>query len=128
MKKVVCVAAALALLAGAVVVTNRSGAAEEKGKTIKQIMKQGHQAPKGQMALCAKVAGKEPSKEDAEKLLALYKDLAACKPPKGDEASWKEKTTALITATEGVIKGEKGASAALKKAVNCMACHKVHKG
>ena len=29
---------------------------------------------------------------------------------------------------EGVLKGEKGAEAALQKAANCAACHKVHKG
>ena len=55
-------------------------------------------------------------------------DTEETPPPKGDAESWKAKTAALKSAAEGVLKGEKGAEEALKKAANCAACHKVHKG
>ena len=48
-------------------------------------------------------------------------NLAQFKPRKGDAASWKEKTDALIAAAKGTD------MAALKKAANCKACHSVHK-
>jgi len=44
------------------------------------------------------------------------------------EASWKEKTTALLTAAKDAEAGKEGAGAALMKAANCMACHSAHKG
>ena len=58
-----------------------------------------------------------------KKVLAKYAAwLAAYKPPKGDDASWKEKTGAIVKA----IKTDN--QAALKKATNCKACHNIHKG
>ena len=47
--------------------------------------------------------------------------LAAYKPPKGDAESWKKKTAAITAAIKA------NDQAALKKAVNCKACHGVHK-
>jgi cytochrome c553 len=44
------------------------------------------------------------------------------KPPKGDEKAWKEKTDALLKATKD------GNKEAFGKAVNCGACHGMHKG
>ena len=47
--------------------------------------------------------------------------LASYKPPKGDAESWKKKTAAVTAAIKA------NDQAALKKAVNCKACHGVHK-
>ena len=71
--------------------------AEDKLKelTVKDVMKQ---ALAGETSLCKKVATGEGTKEDAQKLLELVTVLTQHKPPKGDEKSWKEKTTALVAA------------------------------
>lgn len=78
---------------------------------IEEVMKKGFKA-KLQNDLAA-------NKEVLAKYAAW---LAAYKPPKGDDASWKEKTGAIVKA----IKTDN--QAALKKATNCKACHNVHKG
>ena len=77
---------------------------------IEEVMKKGFKA-KLQNDLAA-------NKEVLAKYAAW---LAAYKPPKGDDASWKEKTGAIVKA----IKTDN--QAALKKATNCKACHNVHK-
>ena len=61
--------------------------AEDK-KTIKQIMKEAHVG--GNNSLMFKIAGGKGTKEDAEKLVALYKDLSENTPPRGEE---KDSTT-----------------------------------
>ncbi len=78
---------------------------------IEEVMKKGFKA-KLQNDLAA-------NKEVLAKYAAW---LAAYKHPKGDDASWKEKTGAIVKA----IKTDN--QAALKKATNCKACHNVHKG
>ena len=60
-------------------------------------------------------------------LLEYVKALPGNKPPKGDAASWKAKTHALIKATRDVVKGRTGAIERLTKASNCKACHTPHK-
>ena len=105
-------------------VLSLTGTAQDKAKVeIKDVMKT---AMKG--GLCAKVAKGEASADEKKKLVELFTALAANKPPKGDDASWKEKTTALLTAAKDAEAGKDGAGAALMKAANCMACHSVHKG
>lgn len=100
-----------------------SKAADDKPEyTIKEVMKEAHKG-----GLLKKVASGQGSKADAERLLVLYKALAANKPPKGPEESWKEKTTALVEAAQAAVDGDSDAAAKLKKASNCAACHKVHK-
>lgn len=91
-------------------------------KEIKEVMKEAHKD-----GLLKKVTDGKGEQEDKDKLLALYKDLAANKPPKGKPESWETKTKAIVAAAEGVAKGEKPAMAKLKTATNCMACHKEHK-
>jgi hypothetical protein len=113
-----------ALVASAAICVVSLVRAEDK-KTIKQVMKEAH-TPQGSNLL-ARVASGKGNKEDAEKLLALYKDLADNEPKKGDKEKWKEKTDAIVKATEAVVAGEKGAGAKLTKATACMACHREHK-
>ena len=54
--------------------------------------------------------------------------MAANKPPKGEEESWKAKTGALLSAAKECAEGKEGAGDKLKAAANCMECHKAHKG
>jgi surface antigen len=91
--------------------------------TIKKVMKA---AMKG--GLCKKVADGKASDDEKKQLLELFQNLAKSTPPEGDADSWKEKTSALVDAAQGAVDGDAGANAKLKKAANCMACHKVHKG
>ena len=57
-----------------------------------------------------------------KEVLAKYAQwLAAYKPEKGDAASWKAKTGAIVAAIKA------GDQAGLNKAANCKACHNVHK-
>jgi hypothetical protein len=77
--------------------------------------------------LCKKVASGSASDEDKAALVEMFVALAANKPPKGEAASWKAKTGALVKAAKAAAAGDEGAGAALKKAANCGACHKVHK-
>jgi len=96
---------------------------DEKPKyTISQVMQK---AMKG--GLCKKVASGKASEAEQKELAAFFLALHNNTPPKGDADSWKAKTAALKNAAEGVLKGDKGAAAALGKAANCAGCHKIHK-
>jgi hypothetical protein len=108
-----------------VAITLTTGAAEdEKPKyTIKAVMKAAHKG-----GLMKKVADGKASDGEKKQLVEFYVALAANKPPKGDEASWKEKTAALLAAAKDAEAGKDGAGAALTKAANCMGCHSAHKG
>ena len=98
-------------------------AAQDKPKyTIKEVM---GDAMKG--GLCKKVGGGKASKDDKEKLVELFVALNKNTPPKGEAASWKEKTEALLTAAKELAAGTKGGEAKLQKAANCNACHGAHK-
>ena len=119
----VVTSAAASLLAGAFL--GRANAAEAKAKyTIKEIMKKGH---KGDDNMAKRVSKGQGSKADITQLVEFYRVMAQLEAPQGDAASWKEKTTKLLKAAEAVSKGEAGATEAFKAAVNCKACHSVHK-
>ena len=96
--------------------SNIEGGDKKEPVSIKVVMQK---AMKG--GLCGKVAGGKASEAEKKQLIALFTDLAANKAPRGDDASWKEKTAALLAAA----KADDGK--ALKKAANCAACHKAHK-
>lgn len=108
-------AVALALMVGV--------AGAMQAKSIKDVMA----AHKGKESMFSKIADGKGSDEENKKLLALYEFMATQKPPMGDEASWKEKTTALIAAAKDVVEKKAGAAAVLKKAGDCKGCHSVHK-
>jgi hypothetical protein len=97
----------------------------DKKASIKDVMKAHF---KGDTSDIKKATKGELTKEQVSALLAAVKDAAAQKPAKGDDASWKEKTTALTDALARLDKGEAGAGDAVKAAANCKACHDVHKG
>lgn len=117
MKTLLIGSAALLLAIGQII------AADEKPKSIKDVMVEGH---KGKTPLCAKASKGEASKEEAEKLLALYTDMAKNEPKKGDKEEWKKKCEALITASKALVADQKD-NAAYKAAVNCKACHMIYK-
>jgi hypothetical protein len=115
-----------ALILGLVIGLAALRAADEAPKyTIKEVMKMAHA---GDNALAKKVASGKASKEDKKKLVDLYTALAADTPKKGDADSWKDKTSALLDAAKAVDDGKDGAAKDLKKAMDCKACHTVHKG
>jgi cytochrome c553 len=100
-------------------------AAEEKAKLdIEQVMEKAH---KGKPSLFQKVLKGEASSAEKKELVNLYEELGKNKPPKGSEADWKKRTTALVKAAKGVAEDKEGSTAALKKAANCKACHDQHK-
>ncbi len=101
--------------------------AAEKKDAIKEVMKTLHKAPKGEEPVCKKAVDGKASADEIKKLIAGYKELCAAKPPKGDEASWKAKTGKLLAAAEGLEKGGADAVTKYKAALDCKACHSVHK-
>lgn len=92
-------------------------------KDIKEVMA----AHKGKDSMVNKIIAGKGSDEDHKKLLGLYEFMATQKPPMGDETSWKDKTSSLISVTKDVVAKKAGALDALKKASDCKACHSVHK-
>jgi len=94
---------------------------------IEAAMKYAHKAPKGEKKICEKIVEGTATTEELTKTLELYKAACAAKPPKGDDAAYKEKFTKLVVATQDVIAKKDGATAAYKSAVNCKACHSEHK-
>lgn len=119
------VAAGVAAVVAVAATTTVSFAADKKPKySIEEIMKA---INKGDDNVCKRVASGKASKEDLAKLVEYYEQLPLNKPPKGDEKSWHEKTTALAKAAKAVKAGEPNAAAKFKDAVNCKACHSAHK-
>lgn len=116
--------AALALAGG--ILLQPTLAADDKD-VIKDAMKKYHKAPEGTEPTCKKAVDGKASADEIKKLVESYKAMAKVKPPKGDDASWKEKMTKLVAAAEGLSKGGPEASAKYKEAVNCKACHSAHK-
>lgn len=95
----------------------------ESQPTIKGIMQAAHKKPK---ELLKKVAlGTATDAEKAE-LVKLYQALAALRPPRGEAASWEEKTKALLAAARAAAEGQPDAGAELNRVANCAACHKAH--
>ncbi|QNN23127.1 hypothetical protein HED60_12890 [Planctomycetales bacterium ZRK34] len=91
---------------------------------LEKIMKDYH---KGKTSLVQKAVKGEASKEEIAKLSEAYHQMAKMKPPVGGQADWDKRVAALIAATDQLAAGTPGAGGALKKAVNCKACHKEHK-
>lgn len=94
---------------------------------IKKSMDYTHKAPKGEKKISEKIVDGTASDEEVKRTLELYKAMVDCKPPKGDQAAFKEKVVKLISATEDVIAKKPDAAAGYKTAANCKACHSDHK-
>ena len=114
-----------ALLAGSLAtLTAADDVSKQEPKDIHDVMEWAH---KGKESTAAKVKEGKGTKDEIATLLRFYKFMATQKPELGDAASWKEKTAALVAATEKLQKGDADAVESYKKAVNCKACHDVHK-
>lgn len=92
--------------------------------TIKGIMQDAHKKPK---ELLKKVAKGEATDAEKAELVKLYQALADLSPPRGEMASWEEKTKALTAAARAAAEGKPDASQELERVANCAACHKAHK-
>ncbi len=101
-------------------------AADNKPKySMEEIMKTGM---KGDTSTLKKVVDGVATDAEKKQLVEYCKALTQQEPAKGDAASWKTKTAALLAAAEKVAAGDKAAIAVLKETSNCKACHSVHKG
>ncbi len=110
--------------AAASLITGCSTYTEKPKYDVEHIMEQGF---KGKESPAARVGRGEGTAADFKLLAELTASLPLNAPPKGDLASWKEKTTALAKAGKQLAAGKPGALEAWKSAVNCKACHSVHK-
>jgi hypothetical protein len=117
----------LRILTTATVAVLASIAFADDNDPIEAAMKYAHKAPKGEKKVSDRIIDGTASDDEVKKTLELYKAAAVAKPPKGDEAAYKEKFAKLLTATEAVAAKKEGAAATYKEAVNCKACHKDHK-
>jgi cytochrome c556 len=131
MKRLVCVAAGLVLLA--------VGVAVAADPTIKEIMTKAHKGGKSLLAnLNADLKDDEPDwndiQKDTKELVDLGTSLGKNTPPKGDQASWDRLTKAYLAnvktldgAAENKNKG--AAQTALKQIQgSCKECHMAHRG
>jgi hypothetical protein len=120
MKSVKLVAlAALTLGLSAVLAAAALAYRDDPQLTIKEVMKKAH----GDDGLLKKVLSGDASKDDKETLLKLYTALSLGKPPRGEEAAWKDQNKPILEAAKGVVADQEGAAAKLKEATNCKACH-----
>jgi hypothetical protein len=101
-----------------------AGAAPQDAKSIKDVMNSVH---KGQDSLYNKIVAGKGSDDEHRKVVSLWEFLATQKPPKGDEGSWKTKTSALLAAGKDVAAKKAGGLDVLKKAGDCKGCHSVHR-
>lgn len=127
MKKQIAMVLVPVVATFAVCATLSINAAEGKKNAIEEVMDTYHKAPKGVDPVCKKAADGKATPDELKKLVAAYKKMAGAKPPKGDDASWKDKTSKLLAAATSLEKGEAGAAAKYKEAVNCKSCHMAHK-
>ena len=101
--------------------------ADNKESPTKAFMKKYHKAPRGTDPVAKRAQEGKATPQELKELAAGYHAMAKDKPPQGDAASWKEKTTKLASAADALVKGDPGAQERYKEAVNCKACHEVHK-
>ena len=125
-KTIKIAAVAVSLLMGGTLV-RQSNAADANEDAIKQVMKDFHKAPKGVDPICKKASEGTASMDEIKKLIASYKVLAKTKAPQGEASSWTEKTKKLVETSMALEKGGAEAQAKYKEAVNCKACHSLHK-
>lgn len=100
---------------------------DNKDSATKKFMAKYHKAPRGTDPIAKRAQEGKATPQELKELAAGYHAMVKDKPPQGDAASWKEKTTKLASAADALVKGDPDAPARYKEAVNCKACHEVHK-
>lgn len=99
----------------------------EKDNPTKEFMKKYHKAPQGVDTIAKKATLGKATPAELKELAAGYKAMTLAKPPRGEMASWKEKTGKVAAAAEAMVKGDPNGAARYKDAANCKACHTDHK-
>ena len=126
MKKILVSVLLLLLLVGARVIAQELAARKPAGDmTIAEIMTETNKKP---IRLLQKVQKGEASDAEKQRLVDLYQSMAKQEPPKGNLDDWKKRMDLLLDAANKARAGEAGADKLLRKAANCVACHKDHKG
>lgn len=97
---------------------------EKKEMDISDIMKMAH---KGKTSLSSRAKKGEASQAELKKLIGMYLALEKLSPPRGESRSWKEKTENLTSAAINVFAKTDGALDTYSNALNCRACHRLHK-
>ena len=121
MRRNVGLAAALVALVG----IGAFASEDKKPKyTIEEVMEKAHDKDTG---LLGKVMVSKATETEKKDLVEMYVSLTQLKPPRGEAASWKKKTDALLAAAKDTVAGKEGAVKKLKAASNCTGCHKEHK-
>ncbi|MHC4995750.1 MAG: hypothetical protein ACYTGQ_11920 [Planctomycetota bacterium] len=118
----IAVVALMLVLGGAVGIAK--AAHHEEKLDLETIMEKFH---KGRTSVASRAGKGEATKEEIKKLVASYTAMTKLKPPQGSAESWKKKTMALVQSSKMLAEGAKGGVDAYKKAVNCKACHNVHR-
>ena len=107
------------------------GAGSKARPSAKEVMQAGFKghdpALKGADTISGRIGAGTATEADLQRMVELTRDLALNKPPKGDLASWTEKTKALNAAARQLASHQPGAMDAWKAAVSCKACHSLHK-
>ena len=108
-----------------------SGAGSKAGRSVEDVMKAGFKGKdpslKGADTIAGRIGAGTASESDLQLMVELTRDLARNKPPKGELASWTEKTSALKVAANELAAHQPGAIDAWKAAASCKACHSLHK-
>jgi hypothetical protein len=115
---------ALTLLAALAVAPLALAEAKKAKYSVKDVMQQVH---KGEDNIGKRINRGTASAEDLAKMVEYYSSLPLNDPPRGDKASWQEKTAALVKAADELKAGRANALDHYKKAANCKACHDAHK-
>lgn len=95
-----------------------------QGNRIKDIMTRSH---KGRDNIASEVRNGRGTEDDQKKLRAEYQAIAALKPSRGDEKSWKAKTGAVIAALTDLIDKKPGALDRVHATTECRGCHEAHR-
>ena len=114
----------VALLAGVAFLPLAVAETKKAKYTVQEVMKAIH---KGEDNIGKRAVKGAASKEDIARLAEYYESLPLNDPPRGEMASWKEKTGALVKASLALKAGEAGAVDLYKNAANCKACHTAHR-
>ena len=115
----------LRLAVGTVLVLGIAVLAQAQAKpkyTILEVMLTAHKD-----GLLKKVTDGKASDAEKKQLVDFYVALGQNKPPKGDPAEWRKRCDELLKLAKACAAGDQDAPAALAKAANCAACHKVFK-
>ncbi len=112
----------LAILVAGVLFTDEIRA-QQAQYSIKQIMTRAH---KGNNSFASRAKSGKASVREIQYLLSLYRSMVYLKPPKGNVSAWRQKSVALIRATEGLLRNPRS-TAAYSRAVDCNGCHNAHK-